>query len=473
MTDLAATPIINSLRQQAATILATSLGSATVEPFNTTGLGNFPYTWQDPTNLRFNQKTYAWIQSGLQEITVATSPVEQSGIFSNAYNQAISAISYSYSTADQVKVNKGKAQAEQQQAALLSTWTESGFVLPPGNQPLDGVLNEIQQNWATPPTSLQAMQSTRNLTRLLNKTPASGQNVIPQLSSWLVAIGSIASLINDGIMNQGLLTDVQAAVQDPGVTNGGIPLNDANSTMMPAWTVSQAVSEIQNSLQNKGSKIVVAMDVSQASASEFKVSVHGGTGFAIPFLDFFSLGVGASASYFKDTLTKSGNTVCVKMIWTGPTLVQYEPLPYNQATRLGWCYMTPIRDAIKNGTNADVSGFKFAPDPQIDFGKFGTFGYTTGAAIANYPSVEITVTSADFKSIEQTFQQSASSTLSFLGIPLASATESTYSHSTQVDASNSSVTITLTPPPSLVATSGVDAQGWILGVIVDRPAATA
>jgi hypothetical protein len=277
-------------------------------------------------------------------------------------------------------------------------------------------------------------------------------------------------------MNQGLLLDVQAAVQEPSATNGGIPLDDTASTVVPAWTVAQGVSQIQNSLGNTASKIVVAMDVSQSSSSEYVVNVHGGGGFAIPFLDFFSLGIGSSASYFSDTITKSGNEVKVKMTWTGPTLVQYQPLNFDQATRLGWYYMTPIRDAIKNTgnvNNINVSGFRFAPDPQINFGKDGPFGFTTGAAIANYPSVEITVTSSDYESIEREFQQSTTSTLSFLGIPLASATESTYSNSTQVDASSKTVTITLTPPPSLVASRAVDAQGWILGAVVDRPAANA
>ncbi len=305
----------------------------------------------------------------------------------------------------------------------------------------------------------------------MNNSPASAQaEVIPALSNWLGAVGSTASLVNDRTMNQGLLLEVQRAVQDPTASNGGLALNDSDSTMVPACQVSTALSAIINSLTSSN-VIDVEMGVSHASTSDYKVSVNGGAAFSIPFLDFFSLGIGGQASYFKDVITSQSNSVSVKMTWTGPTLVQYGPVNFNQATRKSWYWMDPIRLAIKN-TGKDVSGFKFAPDPQINFGPSGPFGFTEGVAIANYPSVVITVKSSDFKSIEETFQQSVSTTLRFLGIPLASASESTYSHTTQVDAANSTITITLDPPPGMIAGSNLDAVGWVLGAIVDHPAAS-
>jgi hypothetical protein len=129
--------------------------------------------------------------------------------------------------------------------------------------------------------------------------------------------------------------------------------------------------------------------------------------------------------------------------------------------------MDPVTEAIQNGLPAkDVTGFRFVTDnpPVKDFSKNGPFGYLDGAAIANYPEVEITVKSADYEKIEKTFEQQSSVSLSFLGIPLGGASESTYSHSVQVDASSSTIVITLTPPATMVAGNAVDSVGWILGV---------
>ncbi len=150
-----AAPIINSLRSQAATLLHAALGTATLDPFATTSLGNFPYYWRDDTNTRFNQKTYNWIVSGLK---ADVSPVEQDGVFTNLYNQAISAISYSYSKADQLAVNKGMSAASTQQGQFLTAWTNAGNELPSGNQPLNAILATIQTTWANPSTTLMAMK---------------------------------------------------------------------------------------------------------------------------------------------------------------------------------------------------------------------------------------------------------------------------------------------------------------------------
>ena len=132
--------------------------------------------------------------------------------------------------------------------------------------------------------------------------------------------------------------------------------------------------------------------------------------------------------------------------------------------------MEPILEAIKNG-DQDVSGFKFSPKPNIDFGSSGPFALMQGVAIANYPTITITVKSSDYKSIATTMQETTKLTLSFLGIPLGSATESQYQHHVTTDESHGSVTITLSPPPNLVAGTSLDSQGWILGVQTDYPAA--
>jgi hypothetical protein len=179
-------------------------------------------------------------------------------------------------------------------------------------------------------------------------------------------------------------------------------------------------------------------------------------------LDFFQLSCGGSASYFQDQIATSSNQVSIEMTFSGCNFVNFGPAPFNMSTDQNWAYFGPIQQAIKNGSS-DVSGFKFAPDPGIDFSKNGPFGFVNGVAIANYPSINITVTSSDYQSILTTFQQTTSTKVTFLGIPLASATESSYSSQASQSGSSETVSITLSPPLSIVAGNTNTSVGWVLG----------
>ena len=90
------------------------------------------------------------------------------------------------------------------------------------------------------------------------------------------------------------------------------------------------------------------------------------------------------------------------MTFLGCNLVNFWPAPFNRSTGHFWADFSPIQQAIHNG-NLDVSGFKFAPDPAIN------------------------ITSSDYQSILTTFQQTTSSEVTFLGIPLASGSSETVS----------------------------------------------
>lgn len=467
--DTNATDIINALKDQANSILGAALGTTPLQAFAQTSQGNFYYNWQDSNNVTlFNEETFDWISSNL---VAGAMPVQLDQSFTNLYIQAITAISYSLSTADQSTLNQGAAKATTQAQAVQRAWVQAFGKLPDGANPIDAIAGEIATKWANPPTTLDAISSSLNLNKLLNQAPAAGKAVIPVFVSWLNAISSVLSLQNSVSLNNAYLQRVIDAVQNPTSANGGLTLND--NSVVPAFKVSTQLSTIQNSLQSGTPSISLSMAVSRSTENEFSVSISGGTSFSIPILDFLEIGVDANASYFSDNIATTDNVTTVDMTFPGVNLVTYGPVPY-QMSGAGkyWFWMTPIRDAIANAGN-DVSGYKFSPTPNIDFSAAGPFAFTMGAAISSYPTIVVSTTSSNFQSIEKTFQQSVSSSVSFLGIPLASASESTYSNNVEVDASSSTVTITLSPPPDLVAGTNNDAQAWVLGVQTCYPATTA
>jgi hypothetical protein len=459
--------IVDNLKQQANEILSAVLGTTPLESFNVGSNGNMPYYWQDPRNLQFNTKTYDWIKSALK---AGAMPIQQDQVFTNLYIKALSCVSYSLSSADQEKLNKAKANATDQQGAVLRAWQEAFGTLPSGaGQPIDLIATEIASNWAVPPTTLHEIQQSVNINELLNNVPASGKPVVAVFANWLNAIGSAISLENNTTMNTAYLARALAAVQSPSDKNGGLMLD--SNMMVPAYEVATQLSDILNGLKNSDQSISMTMKITRTTESEFQVNVQGGTSFSIPVFNLFSLNVGGNAHYFESDVATTENETTVKMNFPGVTLINFGPVPFDMSPPRDWYWMNPIRDAIKNG-NSDVSGFKFSPDPQIDFTMSGPFAYLKGAAISNYPSMEITVKSSSYERIQKTFEQSASVGISFLGIPLGiGGRESSYSNNVTTNTSDSTVTITLSPPAELVAGSNVDSVGWVLGVQPSYPAA--
>ena len=458
--------IINALKAQAASILSAALGSAKLEAFHVGSKGNMPYYWEDPRNLQFNARTYNWISAGLD---TGKAPVQLAGSFLSLYIDALSKVSYSLSTDDIAQLNRAKANATDQQGAVLRAWREAFGSLPSGEgQPIDLIAGKVASEWANPATTLTEIQRSINLDELLNNVPAAGKPVVPVFASWLNALGVAVSLQNNTTMNNGYLRRALQAAQTATAENGGLTLND--NSIVPRYEVATALDQIINGLENSGQAATMEMTVTRSTKDEFRVEVKGGATFSIPVFELFTLNVGGNARYFQSDLATTDNKVTVKMSFPGVTLVNFGPKDFTMTPSRNWFWMKPITDAIEN-RGKDVSGFKFAPEPQIDFSESGPFGFLQGAVISNYPTMEITVESSSYRRIQKTFEQSVKVGVSFLGIPLGiNVEESTYSNKVTTDASNSKVTIKLEPPKELVAGANTDSVGWILGVVPRYPA---
>jgi hypothetical protein len=466
----AASPIIDYLKNEAATILASALGGMPLVSFQTGTMGNFPYYYTDPNNLKFNNGTYNWINTNLLN---NTPPIrQQSGsYFTDLAIQVLSKVTYKLSQADQVTLNKAYTAAQNQQLALLTAWQAAMNGLPPGTgQPIDNVMAIICTTWANPVTNLYGIKNSTNLYALLSNAPASGSTIIPLVAQYVDALVEGISLANAVTMNIAYVSNALAALQSPSATNGGIQTNDGTTKLHPGYTVTTPLPSIINSLQSTSNSIEISMDVSIANSSEYSVSINGGTAFNISFDDFFGVSVGGNASYFHDEIVQNASSVNISMTFTGANLVNYMPNTFDESTLTNWFFIQPILDAIKN-KGQDVSGYQFSPDPEIDFTANGPFGILQGVAIAAYPSAIITVKSSNYQSIDTTFNQTINTSVSFLGIPLGGGSETTYQHSASSSSSDSTVTITLNPPPELVGAPNTSSVAWILGVQTNYPTA--
>ncbi len=468
--------ILDELKSQAISILQPVLGSKTLNSFELGSRGNYPFNWQNSFNVtQNNQLNYDWISSNILQAG-GDVIIQGQSIFTNEYLDVLLKISYALSKSDQDAVSKANIAATIQASALQNAYIAAFGalpVIPTGSSPLNAILTIIQTTWASSGTvTLMQIQESFNLNQLLDKTPASGKQVLPTLSAYLNAINSVISLVNASSSNTGYLSRAQMAIQSPTATNGAIPVakDGATPTISPAYTVSPQMSDTQNALSSGRNKITLSMSLSRSTSNQYTVSISGRAGFNIPILSFFSLNIGGSASYFQDKIATTSNTVSIEMTYPGVNLVTFGPKPFSQVGQTNsWFWLAPIKEAIAN-EGKDVSGFKFSPKPSTDFSTKGTFGFLEGLAIAGYPTVVIKVTSSDFNTITTEIKQSATVSASFLGIPLGSSTESTFSKNVDTNASTKTVTITLAPPAELVGGTANDSLAWILGAVPNFPA---
>ena len=460
-----AVSIIESLRTQAVTILSAALGSKELVPFAVGAEGNFPYVWENLNTTEFNPKTLQWINNNLRANT-AVEEFAPGSSFTNEFLKALGNVSYSLSDMDIQILNEASANATNQQGALIRQY-KSIYGLPEGKQPIDAIVKVITTEWASnPPTSLREIKNATNLSKLLGNMPPSGAPILPLLTNWLNALGGATSLQNAVSLNAGYMAAALDALQDPSLDNGALAIGDQ---VFPSWTVTTPISDIMNGLSAPGEPIKLSMTVVRKQEEETSVSLGGGAAFSIPIGSFFTLGIGGQARYFRDEMATATNTINVEMAYSGVTLVNYRPRAFDKSSGKGWFFLEAVREAVSM-TGTDSSSYKFSPNPNIDFSKNGSFGLTEGVAIANYPSIKITITGSNAQEINQMFSQNADISMSFLGVPLATASESSYSRKTEMSADQQSVVITLSPPPNLIGGTAEDSVAWVLGVVADYPA---
>jgi len=456
--------IMESLKKEAAN-KATVTGSGPLEAFNLSSAGAFPYYWTNPNNLEFNHKTYDWIKKATK---AGKDPVETGDSFNTLFETAIQSIEYGLSTDDTAKKNQIANDATNQQLALLTKWKNTYGGFPEGEgQPIDKVVGEILTKWSSKELSLSQLQDEFDLNEFFDTKPASAGPIIPIFSNWLDAIGDGAALMNATSLNSNYVKRAQKASQKPSLKNGGMKLDDG-ADFHPAYQVNKAATEILNDLKQDSNSISVDFEVKESSESKVKVEVNASTTVEVRWGWFFKIKVKANADYFKETIVKSSSSMKIKMTFPGISFVPFGPVEFEKSTLKGWYYQKAIKDAIKN-TGKDVTGFRFSPDPNIDFSANGDFRHLTGVAISQQPTIEVTLKSSNSEHIKETLNGGGGVGITLLGLTIDADGKNNYTSKVTDTGTSNEIKITFGPSKEINAVDNVDGRAWILGVQRSEP----
>ena len=458
-------------RQQGKFVEAASLSARQWQAFQVGALGNFPYYWQDPSNLKFNKKTYEWISAGLR---ANASPVQLDQPFTNLYISALSKVGYNLSSDDTARLAQVEQEVLARQATLLKAWQSAYGEIPPRSgdmEPIDVIIYRITQTWASPPTSLQQLQAAPDLSEKLNRVPPSGMSLLPALAGYLDALQSNSSLINQVTMNRAYLQQALAAVQSPSASSGAIETNDG--LLRPAYFVSTPLQWILDSLNStdRDNALTYHMTAARDTPTECSVGVNHAVPDKIRIEDFLSIETEDGKDLFKDLIIPDRAKADIEITFMGLTTVNFGPADFSMADMKNWYWISPINEAIVN-SGKGISGFSFSPMSQIDFGITGPFGFLTGVTISKSASLKITSSPDNRQTITRALQASPSVHVKFLTMPIGTIANQSLRHDISVvsQAHDSSTVINLISLPDRTDDS-LDSAAFVICVHTDYPSA--
>lgn len=477
----------SALQEQAMAAVQDTFKS-TLYPVQFPSQGDFKWNWQNGNQV-FNDATYQYINALAAPGDVAgTVELSAGGGFANAYVSVLNAMVYSLSSGDQAKLTQAQSNASVQAGTIVSDYQNTFGTITPAQMTAAGVQTKqdyvisyvLGSQWsgATPPLSYTTMAGARKLKTLLPNAPASGDQVISDVTVYLNLMQPVNGLSDELQNGAWTLSQLKGNAMTPTAANGGIQTFDPNTgTVLPSyndgWAISDSIASITNDLQNISRTISISMTTSQSSGNEVNVNVEGQAGFSIgSWLEFSTQ---ASGSYDMSKTAGASTDCSVSITYAGYSMVPAAPAAWQQATNVGFYYADPINQAAANG-NQDVTGFKFLNTPPYQLASLadgGNFGLLTNLLISNFPTVSITYTHADYSTFSQSWNEQVSGNLTLFGfIKLGSFSQGAYGSSFTQGSDNSSFTVTFSASPEVTGVPQNLKTAYVIGAAVANPGAT-
>lgn len=424
------------------------LKAAEFLPFADSGIGGFPYYYINPNDQRFNDKTYRWISAAC---SIKSERIELGAPFINTYIEALSSISFELSSADKIKLEKYQADINTNQLQLVQTWQQT--YPAQNNAQIDTIIEIITNTWASPATNLNTLLHTSDLHGLLNQTPASGQAILTELSSYLNSINSAVSLQNSSSMHTGYVATALAAAQEPSNDNGG--LQTTANIYRPKYTIATSLNDILLSLNSPNAgRFTMNVEMKYLGDNQCKTVIDGEPSEQTDITQVLDLRLDNITSF--NQLLGTNDNVSATMVFTGVSIVDFSPQDFDKSGRKYWYWNAPIAEAIAN-QNSDTTGYRFSPKPAIDFSNNGKFGFLTSAAISKHPGVILQITSNQAVQVKQAFEQAQKITLNFVGRQMV------MSNTPQISIVDDKLTVTLVQADYQQPDS-IDSTAFVLGV---------
>lgn len=356
-------------------------------PIDTSGLGNFPWFYQD-ANQVFNAGTLDFVSARVMPGPVdGTASLSAAGGYINAYAQVIAKLSYTLGSADQLRVQATAAASSMAAKTTVSTYkkifgpiTAADMDLARracGNEAiqtdLDYVISYIMGSvWSgrgkegQQPLTTAEMSASQDLLRLLRLTPPEGAPVVKEAGTYLSASLATSDIWSGVQAASWEISRLNQNTGSPSSGNAGMLTVDprtgaVSTTYQPGYRIPRSTTDIGRDLNDPARVLQVNISAPSSSGAPQQ-------GYVLEF--------------------------------SGYTYVPIVPTAWQEANDRGWYASAPIAEATANAnsnsnSSQNVTGYKFVNPPGYNMGNLaggGNFGRLTGLLICK--SIRTTPTAA-------------------------------------------------------------------------------
>lgn len=476
--------------QTAAAPVATELNMPNMIALDEGSLGDFPWYWQLGTN--FNERTFNWLNR-VFDFNSADGYLETQGAaFTTAYFNVLMDTAYYLDAADADAYNNANSANSVLVNTIITDWTTTQGPIPSTNSTQSEQMTYIMSQvllWGNPGLTVGQLRNSVNPMSLLPNIPVGADLIVSNLMTYLANTSSVANIqAAVASANMQIAQTKQGLAPAPAtVSEGWMQTQDDASNLLiePEITIAESTAQIQNNLlpTSGGKSFSATYTASQGSSDTVNVSAQSAGSASGPLGDFFIFGsasVSASLNIFSaDTNQQS---VAITLTFKGVTTVTPSPYPYSISSGKGWWNPEPIQNAAANTATLDgnplnpqaapSSGYWFDPTPTYNFAANGNFGLLSRLMISQQPVISLVYNTSNYSAYQKTFNETATWSVSFLGIGLGGGSESYYKCQTSFDSSAQQVTVTMSPVGNTTPVTPADQLAYVVGAEVIWPGAS-
>lgn len=489
--------LVSSLRQSAQAARAPTkpgllgapppqLDPADYIPVDTSGVGEFPWEWDNLGT--FNANTWTFLN------TTATKSdqgfVQLKAGLTTWYFNIINATAYLWTDADRATLNTHLSAAQQAQEQMISDYQSMFTPISPADKQtaaaalgLSAVSNltyvvdyQIAYRWSgheaagLPPLSASDIRAAQLDTLFAKAPPKAKQALLPSLRAALKHEEDWATHIDRLWNTSRAIREAVDNTHQPDVTNqSGMYTVDlsGNTIVRHSFAVAPSVSDIRTKLSSPHT-MQVSFSANRTAQGDTVVAMTGSTPSQVPEAVIATQdGKGTNKTLFAHDGT--GDRAEVTITYHGPAEITVTATPFGQKNATGWFYEHPITEAATNQARNISTGYQFQiPISTVQGGSTGA-GLLQKLLVCRQVTLAVVYPNGDLQRLSQSVPTGAGVSATLMGeLHLKHSPDHPVTAQVQLDQATGAPSLVMTAgPPGTAGTPGPLAH--VIGARVNHP----
>ena len=345
--------------------------------------------------------------------------------FTNAYLKVYSSIRYQLSKADELKKEKLVALThdliDHHLVPVWNKWVKSDNpsdipLLPTDNssEALLMMTDILLTQWINPAYIPIVEENpsypylhTNNFNEIFSRIPESAPEEMGIIMQEVLKVeGDTGYIISQMACATQTLSGIINNLRNPTTGadgNGGMLLTGSNSPVPGLVFTPKKASQIEVQLSvNPPDPVLEYCEVFELNGAEnlftevLKRARIDTSNFQFSSFKDFNLKIGSLSQDQSEDFTCEAE-IRIKDPTYDP-IFDVNPLPYDPYTRKGWFLAAPIKEAVANISNSDVTGYVFSSIPLYDFNKGGDFGFINSMVFSQFMEYKVVLKNFNLES---------------------------------------------------------------------------